>query len=286
MLYIGSEVAVPWSGLASVTESPEGGGAQPYYLDGRKILNIPVGEDFAGSIEAFGAPKEFAPCAGRLRLSTGLYVADQPKEVFDFSYRTLIGNDSAGPSFGYKVHVVYNAMAKIADYTHSTDVDTPSIKTYSWDITTFPESPAGYRPTSHFIFDTRFVNAYIVARLEDILYGDDDNDPRMPTADELVTLLTNPPIGVWYDLTGLADFPTGALAGDMGVDFSNGDLYADEAPDDVAFWWDLTGDLDFPDGASIGDWGYDTVTGQVWKCIPAGSVDLPKMGLSGTGTVT
>jgi hypothetical protein len=284
MLYT-DEASVPWPGLSSVTESPDGGTANPFYLDGRKILNTTTGQDFGATIAAFGAPPEFASCAGQARISTGLYAADQPKESFGFSYRTMIGSDTAGIQFAYKVHVVYNATAKIADYTHTTDSASPSVSAYSWDISTFPVSIKGYKPTSHFIFDTRFVQPYIIGRLEAILYGDENDDPRMPTPEEIVTLLTNPPGTTWWDLTGLDDFPSQALVGDMGVDFSTDDLYADVDENTNAYWWDLTGGQDFPSDAVMGDWGFDTITGEVWLYVSGGSVDIPKFSLDGSGNV-
>jgi hypothetical protein len=189
MLYVGAAVAVPWSGLLSVTESPTGGDGQPYYLDGQKVLNIPAGQDFAATIETFGAPDEFAPCAGRFLLAAGLYASDQPKQTFGFSYRTLIGNDVAGTSFAYKVHIVFNALAKIADFTHTTVSETPSAETYSFDISTVPIAISLRRPTAHVVFDSRHVSSSTLFSIEDILYGDDVDDPRLPTATELATLL-------------------------------------------------------------------------------------------------
>jgi hypothetical protein len=248
-----------------MTENPSGGDAQLYYLDGTAILNTPLGEDFAGAIEAFAAPAEFAPCAGRARLSNGLYAGEQPKTSFSFSYRTLVGNDVAGTSFGYKVHLVYNAVAQVTDFQHSTDAATASVKTRSWSVTTTPVAPVGYRPTAHFIFDSTKVDPAALARLEDILYGDADNDPRMPTADEVVGLLTQQTFGVWYDLTGGQNFPVQARPGDVGVDFDDDEMYAEVVADPDSFWWDLTGGLEFPDEANVGDWGFDSVTGEVWR---------------------
>lgn len=265
MLYMDPGVAVSWSGLVSMTESPSGGDAQLFYLDGIAVLNSPLGETFAGSLEAFSAPPEFAPCAGRGRLSVGLYAGEQPKAPFGFSYRTLIGDDIAGTSFGYKIHLVYNAMAQVTDFQHNTDAATASVKTQSWGLTATPEALVGYRPTSHFIFDTTTVDPAAIARLEDILYGDVDNDPRMPTAEEVVALLTNQTFGVWFDLSGGADFPVEANPGDVGVDFADDEMYADRVADPDSFWWDLTGGAAFPDDAKSGDWGYDTDTGEVWR---------------------
>jgi hypothetical protein len=193
MLYTGDKIplAVSWNGLASVTESPSGGDPQPYYLDGRRILNIASGEDFAGTIEAYASPLEFAPCAGRLRLSPGLFATDQPRQKFGFSYRTLIGNDTLATGFAYKVHVIYNATAQISDFTHGTLVASPAPQTYSWTITTVPVVSPGVKPTAHVIFDSREVSVDALSGVEAILYGDDTHDPRLPLVSELVTLLAS-----------------------------------------------------------------------------------------------
>jgi hypothetical protein len=182
---------VPWSGLASITASPKAADAQENYLDGQKVLNIPAGEDFQATIEAFSAPPEFAICAGRLLLATGLYATDQPKETFGFSYRTIVGNDVLGTAFAYKVHVVYGALAKISDFTNASITDTPSAKTYSWDITTVPVAATSFRPTAHIVADSRLISSDHMSSIETILYGDDDHDPRMPTTTELIPLLAS-----------------------------------------------------------------------------------------------
>lgn len=191
MLYIDSDVAVPWSGLLSITEAPSGGDPQPYFLDGQKVLNIAAAEEFAATIETLAAPLEFAVCAGRLNLSPGLFASDQFKKSFTFSYRTLIGNDVLGTAFAYKVHVIFNALAAISDFSHGTIGETPSPGSYSIGISTSPVVIAGYKPTAHLVFDSRLNSDDILTQVEAILYGDDDNDPRMPTAAELVTLLTS-----------------------------------------------------------------------------------------------
>jgi hypothetical protein len=193
MLYVvyGVPVAVPWNGLAGVTESPVGGDPTPYYLDGRKILNISSGEDFSATIEAYASPLEFAACAGRLRLSTGLYATGQPKQTFGFAYRTLIGNDSVGTGYAYKIHVIYNATAQIADFAHGTITTRPSPTLRSWNVTTYPVVSSGYRPTSHVVIDSRLVSSAGISGVEAILYGDDTNDARLPTIPELITLLAS-----------------------------------------------------------------------------------------------
>lgn len=190
MLY--TDVAsVPWNGLVSVTESPNGGDAKPYYLDGQKILNIAAGEDFDGTIEAFFAPIEFASCVGNLVLSPALYATDQPRKTFNFSYRTLVGNDLSGINLAYKVHIVFNALASASDFTHGTLTDANNPQSYSWGITTSPVIVPGYRPTAHLVFDTRTNGDTVMSALENILYGNDTDAPRLPAVSEIVTLLAS-----------------------------------------------------------------------------------------------
>jgi hypothetical protein len=193
MLYVGSDIplAVAWPGLIAVTEAPEIADAQPFYTDGDKILDIPSSEDYAGTIEVVSYPPEFAPCVGRNRLSNGLYAADQPHCTFGFSYRTLIGNDLQGTDYAYKLHMVYNATAQSTGFTRATINDGRAPSSVAWSITTFPQVAYGIRPTAHVIFDTRVVSSDAISGAEAILYGDDDDDPRIPTLAELITLLAS-----------------------------------------------------------------------------------------------
>jgi hypothetical protein len=190
MLYVGEAVAVPWNGLVSVSEKRSGGDAQPVYLDGRKVQNIAAGEFFGATVQTFTFPIEFSACAGRFQLAAGLYAADQPKQEFGFSYRTLIGNDTQGTNFAYRIHVVYNAIAQIADFEHETNGDSPTAKIYSGDITTVPVAIDRFKPTSHIIVDTRNVSSDNLASIEDILYGGYLNGPMLPDISDLVALLS------------------------------------------------------------------------------------------------
>lgn len=191
MLYVG-DVAVPWNGLVSVTESPKAGEPTAIYLDGNKVQNVPAGEDFVATIEAFTVPVEFAPCAGRLFLGAGLYATDQPKQTFWFSYRTLTGNDvdDVRVPTDYRIHIVCNALAKIADFSHNTTADKIALTTHIGEITTVPISVPGLRPSAHYVVDTRHVTSSLLNMFEAILYGGGDSDPRIPTVSELAMLLT------------------------------------------------------------------------------------------------
>ncbi len=189
MLYVPPYPGVAWNGLSRVTESPTGGVAAEYFIDAQKYLGVASLEEYAATIEAYSSPQEFAPCAGFIRLSPGLFAGDQPRKLFGFSYRTLVGDDVQGTSAGYKIHLIYNVLAKTGDFTHESVGDTANVRPYSWTITAVPEAVALFKPLSHFVADSRKILAEALADLEDILYGTDITDPRFPTVQELITLV-------------------------------------------------------------------------------------------------
>ncbi len=189
MLYVPPYPGVAWNGLSKVSETPTGGTASEYFVDGQKYLGVPSLEEYSAIIEAYSSPAEFAPCAGLIRLSPGLFAGDQPRRPFGFSYRTLVGDDTQGISLGYKIHLVYNAIAKNADFTYETIGETPNVRPYSWTITAVPEVASLFKPAAHFVVDSRKVTAGVLADVEDILYGTEVSDPRFPTLQELMTLV-------------------------------------------------------------------------------------------------
>ena len=178
---------VPWDGLISVTERSTGGDAMPYYYDGYKYLNVSASEEFEADIEAFSAPKEFARCDGTYSVGAGLYLTQQPRESFDFSYRTMIGNDVDGQEHAYKLHLVYGALAAPSDRSNVTLSNDPSPATLSWSVTTAPPLITGFRPTAHVVFDSRETPADFLTTIEETLYGNALNNPSMPDMQSLIT---------------------------------------------------------------------------------------------------
>lgn len=189
VLYIDS-VGVAWPGLISVAESNDGAGATPFYQDGVKYLNIMSHGDFACQIDAFSAPFEFNACDGTVAVNTGLFASNQPRKQFGFSYRTLIGNDLLGNDHGYKLHLVYNALASAASRTNSTISDSVSPLILSWEVSTVPEHMPGLRPTSHYIIDSRYTDPEILIELEEIMYGKLGVIARQPTVLEVADLFS------------------------------------------------------------------------------------------------
>jgi hypothetical protein len=187
VLYIAG-VGVPWNGLTAVKETPSGGEPTPYYIDGVKFRNLSASEDFEATIEAFTSPPEFAQCEGIVSIHNGLFVSEQPRVSFDLSYRTNVGNDVDGQDHGYKIHLVYNALAAPAQRENNTIGETTEPMNLIWGLTTLPPPLVNRRPSAHFIVDSRTSDPEVLSDLEDLLYGDISSDPSFPTPTELVAL--------------------------------------------------------------------------------------------------
>ena len=191
VLYLPGVPGVAWPGLVSVTESPDGGTATPYYLDGIKYQNVPSSEEFKATIESFSVPKEFEPCNGRVSIQNGLIVTNQRKKTFGFSYRTRFGNDFIREDFGYKIHLVYNALPTESSRTFNSFGSTSTPTVSKIDVTTLPPALSGYKPTAHLVIDSMTTPPNLLSYIEDILYGDESQSPSLPTPSELVTIFNS-----------------------------------------------------------------------------------------------
>ncbi len=182
---------VAWNGLVTVTESPSGAEASAQYADNIKYLNLVSAEEFGATVEAFTYPAEFAQNDGSAIASAGVSLGQQGRRMFGLAYRTLIGNDVEGTGHGYKLHLIYGAQAAPSEKAYGTVNDSPEAITFSWEVTTTP-APVGdgvdYKPTASITVDSTQVDAGALAELEDILYGTDSVDPRLPTPAEVLDL--------------------------------------------------------------------------------------------------
>lgn len=181
---------VAWNGLTNVTESPTGAEATALYADNIKYLNLMSTEELGGTIEAYMYPDEFAECDGSAALTDGVFIGQQPRKTFGFCYRTTIGNDVANNNYGYKLHLVYGALASPSEKAYATINDSPEAITFSWEFSTTPVNVTGFKPTASITIDSTKVNAEKLANLEKILYGDDEVEPRLPLPDEVAQVMT------------------------------------------------------------------------------------------------
>ena len=178
-----------WNGLTGFTESPSGAEANPQYADNIKYLNLISAEDFGGTLEAFTYPDQFAECDGSATPSTGVVIGQQPRKSFGLSYRTRIGNDVEGTAYGYKIHLIYGALAAPSEKAYQTINDSPEALTFSWTLSTTPVGVTGHSPTASITIDSTKVAGAALTQLETILYGAVGVDPRLPDPDEVISIL-------------------------------------------------------------------------------------------------
>ena len=178
-----------WNGLTSVNESPSGAEATPLYANNRKYVELMSNEEFGGTIEAYMYPDEFAECDGSAELAPGVYVRQQTRKPFGLSYRNIIGNDVDKNAHGYRLHLVYGAMASPSEKSNATVNDSPEATTMSWEFSTTPVDVKGFNPTSHIEIDSTKVDADKLKALEAILYGSESEEARLPLPDEVATII-------------------------------------------------------------------------------------------------
>lgn len=189
VLYVGSNPGVAWNGLTSVVESPTGGDPQRYYRDGVNYLNVSSTEEYEATLSAFYSPEEFDVCDGAVEVGSGFIALHQPRQQFGLSYRTKIGNDLAGSDYGYKIHLVYNALAAPAEHNYETLSNDVSVEPLSWKLVAKPVAVPGAAPTAHFVIDTTKFPSWVIDSLESILYGTDEDDARLPSPEEIITII-------------------------------------------------------------------------------------------------
>ena len=99
--------------------------------------------------------------------------------------------------YGYKLHIIYGAMASPSEKAYATINDSPEAITFSWEVTTTPVNVTGIKPTATITIDSTKVDAEKLTALEEILYGKDPTtpegaggvEPRLPLPDEIVTIM-------------------------------------------------------------------------------------------------
>jgi len=153
-----------WNGLTAVNEQVIESTSRFYYVDGIKVYMDRRPGEFSGTIEAFTYPDSFYEEVLTQKRAQG----------FGLSYRV-----SGGES--YRIHIVYNVVTSPSNR----DYDQKDPTTFSWAFTTTPVDTPLARKSAHFIIDTRLAYSWTVSDLEDILYGTDSTEPRLPTPQEI-----------------------------------------------------------------------------------------------------
>lgn len=192
-----------WNGLTAVNENPSGAEPTPLYANNHKYLELMSAEEFGFTIEAYTYPDAFAKCNGESEVAKGVSITQQERQQFGFTYRNIFGNDTEKNAHGYKIHLVYGAMASPSERSRSTVNEDPDVEPMSWECTTTAVEVPGFKPTAHISIDSTKVDAAKLAALEEILYGKDGSgsdgaggvEPRLPLPSEIVTLMEAASVG-------------------------------------------------------------------------------------------
>lgn len=188
VLFLPEGGAVPWNGLASVTES-RGREVKSYYSDGTKFLDHQVLGAFSGDLQAYTYPDELDALTGVSAFAPGVFLHDQRSKAFGLSYRTQVGNDLEGVDHGYKLHLLYNVLATPANATMSSLAEKVSPQLFQWTLNATPPLMLGVRPTGHISFHTRSIDPALLFQIEELIYGTELVDPALPEFVELLALI-------------------------------------------------------------------------------------------------
>ena len=180
---------VAWNGLTAVNENPSGAEPTPLYADNIKYLNLLSNEEFAATVEAYTYPDEFTECDGSAELAVGVSVGQQKRIPFGLSYVTKLGNDTDGQDHGYKIHLIYGALAKPTQKNYATINDNPEAITFSWELSTTPVAVPNMKPTACITIDSKKVTPENLKKIEDKLYGTQTEEATLPTPTELAELI-------------------------------------------------------------------------------------------------
>jgi hypothetical protein len=185
VLYLDDGTAIPWSGVTSISEKVEGETSTPLYRDGAKFMDVKDNGDFAATMTVYTYPDEFAEYDGYSLIGNGLYAKNQQPKRFDLCYRTETGDGTKGLGVGYKIHIVYNIAATQSPVTFATQGGSVDPVDFQWTLGATPENAPGFRATAHAVIDSRRISKYLLADLEDMLYGTAATPARLPRLAEL-----------------------------------------------------------------------------------------------------
>jgi hypothetical protein len=191
VLYMPDGSGVGWNGIISVNEKFEGMEGTPIYFDGTKFGAVHALGEYASTLRAYTYPDEFIQFEGIREVENGLYVTNQPTERFGLTYRSKVGNDVDGLDLGYKIHVLYNLSAVPSQKNYATLTSDTAVIEFEWNVTSVPEVTPGFRATAHLIFDSRETPDDLLQSIEEILYGNEVNDPSLPPLSDFVGFIDN-----------------------------------------------------------------------------------------------
>lgn len=169
---------VAWNGLTSVNKTPSGAEDNKLYADNMQYLNLKSAETLGLTIECYMYPDEWAECNGESEIAEGVFLGQQRRNTFGFSYRNKLGNDTEGEDYGFEINLVYGCSASPSEQSNQTINDSPEAATFSYEVSTTPVNVSGvgpdgkpYKPAASITVDSTKVSREKLTELETILYG-------------------------------------------------------------------------------------------------------------------
>jgi hypothetical protein len=181
VLYLPSSQGVVWNGLVSVVDGSVGGEQQALYQDGIKYYDVISGKNYQATISAYYYPKEFEACVGDKQAAPGIHLTRQSRTRFNFAYQSHYNE-------GYKIHLIYNALATPSDRNHETESNQPNPIILSWTLDAVPVAAPGFKPSAHYVIDSTKAELTLFNELEAVLYGTGISEPEFPTIEALLAL--------------------------------------------------------------------------------------------------
>lgn len=184
VIYDNAGNSTVWNGLTNVKEENEDVVETISFIDGVRYLNNVTSSNFKATVSAVTYPDILNEYTGDLYEE----LANQEIKPFNFTYRTMIGNDISNTDYGYKIHLVYNAKAVTQSTTYTSYGSSITPTDFSWSVSCVPVVLDNLKPSSHFIIDSTKVQENILTIVENKLYGTDVSEPVFPTMEELINI--------------------------------------------------------------------------------------------------
>lgn len=187
VLYDQTSKGYAWNGLTGISEDFSDDGSDPRYQEGTKVFDLASIGEFQATLTAFTYPDKFLEFEGVYEDSAdGLFLGEQAPKTFGLSYRTRVGDDIDGVDAGYKIHSLYNLIAVPSTKIYETHNNLVTPLEFEWAITSMPQNAPGYRPTAHVIFDSRYVDPWLLTILESTFYGNETSNARQMSVADII----------------------------------------------------------------------------------------------------
>lgn len=176
-----------WNGLTTVTKTPSGAEDNKLYADNIPYLNLKSAETLGLTIECYTYPDVWGECNGESPIAEGVYLGQQRRNTFGFSYRNKLGNDTEGEDYGFEINLIYGCSSAPSEQSNTTINDSPEAATFSYEVSTTPIDISGvgpngkpYKPVASITIDSTKVSKEKLTKLEEILYGKDGTFTAVP----------------------------------------------------------------------------------------------------------